>query len=89
VPIERIFSSPEDMPQTGSEVQLTTFTARILESNAEGMPQRVRFVFPTTLESDTRQWLIWQGDRAVPWTPPRVGERLTVGPLPFASALHM
>jgi hypothetical protein len=89
VPIERIFCAPDDMPRAGSEVRLATFTARVLASNAAGMPERVRFVFPTALESDTRQWLIWEGARAVPWTPPRVGERLTVGPLPFAGALRM
>jgi hypothetical protein len=88
IPIERMLCAADRMPRAGSEVRLRTFTARVLESNADGMPQRVRFVFPTPLESPERQWLAWEGNRVVPWTPPREGERMRIAPLSRFEALQ-
>jgi hypothetical protein len=87
VPIERIFCSPEDMPKAGSEVRVPAFTVRVLESNAEGMPKRVRFIFPSTLESAERQWFFWDINRPIPFRPPLAGERVRLAPLSFRSAL--
>jgi hypothetical protein len=86
--MERIFCAPEDMPAAGSERSLGAFTARVLQSNADGMPQRVRFVFPTALESPERQWLSWEQNRVLPWTPPRQGQRVRLVPLSFFRALR-
>jgi hypothetical protein len=88
VPIERIFCAPEDMPRAGREVQLGAFRARVLRSNQAGMPERVRFVFPSALEAPERQWLIWEGNRPVPFSPPPVGRRVRSAPLSFFSALR-
>ena len=88
VPIERIFCSPEDMPKTGAEVRVPAFTARVLESNAEGMPKGVRFIFPSTLESPEPKWFFWDTKRPEPFKPPAVGERVRLAPLSFRGALR-
>jgi hypothetical protein len=88
VPIERIFCTPEDAPRLGSEVRLAAFSARVLASTVDGMPQRVRFVFPTALEAEGRQWLTWQDNRVVPWQPPAIGARVRLAPLVFLTALR-
>jgi hypothetical protein len=88
VPIERIFCAAEDMPRAGQEVQLKAFKARVLRSNQAGMPDRVRFVFPSALEAPERQWLIWDGNRPVAFSPPPIGQRVRSAPLSFFTALR-
>jgi hypothetical protein len=88
VVMERVFCAAEDMPVADSERSLGAFTARVLQSNADGMPRRVRFVFPTPLESPQRQWLSWEQNRVVPWIPPRQGQRVSLTPLSFFRALR-
>lgn len=87
-PIERIFCDPDHMPRAGAQVRLGAFTAHILRSNADGMPERVRFTFPSTLEAADRQWLTWQGHTPAAWSPPPIGGRVRLAPLPFFSALR-
>jgi hypothetical protein len=87
-PVERLFCAPERMPRAGSEVRLQAFAASVLQSDAHGMPRRVRFRFPTVLESAERQWLAWVGNRVVPWTPPQQGQRVRVAPLALGRALQ-
>jgi hypothetical protein len=85
--MERIFCRPEDMPRAGSEVRLPAFTARVLTSTPEGLPKRVRFVFPSPLEAPERKWLVWEGTQVVPWRPPAVGAGAELAPLSFMRAL--
>jgi hypothetical protein len=88
VPIERIFCAVADLPRTAQEVRLGAFTARVLSSTPDGLPKRVRFTFPTALESSERQWLSWDQNRVVPWTPPALGQRVSLPPLSFIAALR-
>ncbi|HTU57451.1 MAG TPA: hypothetical protein VMF89_03440 [Polyangiales bacterium] len=85
--IERVFCRTEQMPRAGSEVRLPSFTARVLSSTPEGMPQRVRFIFPTALEDPARKWLVWRDKRVVPWQPPTLGAREEIAPISFMRAL--
>lgn len=86
-PVERIFCNVEDMPKAGDEVRFQRMTVRVLENNARGMPQKVRFELPTPLESAERVWLTWQGDHPVRWTPPAIGQRVRIAPLDMLKAM--
>jgi hypothetical protein len=86
-PIERIFCAKRDLPQAGSERALAAMHVSVLETNREGSPTRVRFRFPTPLESPERQWLVWRGRGPTPWQPPALGQRVALPALSIASAL--
>lgn len=88
-PLERLACSADAMPRTGRVIRARAVTATVLESTADGRPRRVRFSFPTPLESPERQWLVWQPGGPVPWHPPRVGARARLAPLPFHRALPL
>jgi hypothetical protein len=62
-------------------------TIRVLSSTADGLPERVRFTFASSLESNQLRWLVWQGTRLVPFEPPRVGRRVRLSPLAMVRAL--
>jgi hypothetical protein len=86
-PIERLSCGPDGMPRVGSNIRVRGLTVQVLESTADGRPQRVRFAFPTQLEAPERQWLVWREGGPAAWRPPRLGERSTLAPLPFQRAL--
>jgi hypothetical protein len=73
-PIERAFSAPEEMPRAGEERRARGLRARVLASNASGMPERVRFQFDSTLEDPERIWLRWQPKGPIDWQPPAIGQ---------------
>jgi len=89
VPLERIFCAPEDLPRAGTEIGVRNLTIRVLSSTPDGRPERVRFTFPTALESHERQWLMWRGTAPLALQPPRLGERVRVGPLSVVGALPL
>jgi hypothetical protein len=81
VPLERIFCALEELPKLGTQVRLRDFTAHVIGSTPEGLPQRVRFTFPDAVDAQPRQWLIWQGSGPVPFQPPKIGERVRLAGL--------
>lgn len=86
-PIERIFCAPDDMPKLGNEVRQRDFAARVESGTETGMPERVRFSFPTALEGAERQWLVWQGKRPVAFVPPAIGARVRLAAMSPLEAL--
>jgi hypothetical protein len=86
-PFERIFCSRDALPQKGEKRLLHNLTVHVVESTADNRPRVADFIFPTPLESPERKWLIWQGKKAVPWTPPEIGKRLRVAPIPVFKAM--
>jgi hypothetical protein len=85
LPVERGCVERSLLPHLGEQRALGDMRAQVLEVNAEGRPLRVRF----DLEPQARQWLIWEGTRAVPWTLPAVGERVVLPALTPWKALPM
>jgi hypothetical protein len=81
VPFERLFSAREDMPRRGDTRACRNLRATVIDETASGLPARVRFEFPTALESGDRTWLVWLGRRPAPWRPPRRGERQSLEPV--------
>lgn len=89
VPFERIFGVVAELPQPDDERVLHNLTVRVLESGHDGRPTRVRFTFPTPLESHERSWLRWQGTAPVAFEPPPVGGRLRIAAQSSLAALPM
>ena len=74
-PAERIARDPREEPFEAGDVETTDiFTARVIEVDARGAPLRVRFEFIAPLEDPRFLWLRLDGARALPWTPPNIGE---------------
>jgi hypothetical protein len=88
IPFERILSNPRDAPRAGAEIEFTNLHVSVLQTNERHMPSRVRFRFPSRLESPERKWLVWQGTRPMPWRPPSIGERVSLPALSVFTALR-
>jgi hypothetical protein len=74
-PIESTVSRPiTGVPRLGDRVDLKNMRVYVLEEADNGMPKRVRFEFPTQLESPERIWYTWKGIDLEPWRPPTQGE---------------
>ncbi len=81
-PGERGFRS-EDFPMTrGQRINLTGLTVEVAEVTVDGRPTEVIFRFAKPLDDPSLRLLEWRGQgssgRYVPFTPPRVGETLTL-----------
>jgi hypothetical protein len=92
MPIERVFCAARDMPRPTPAGQADARSQRdlrivVMESNDSGMPSRVRFQFPTPLESSERAFFVWQGTRPVRWQPPALRQTITLPPRNFASSM--
>jgi hypothetical protein len=73
--LERIVRDPSGEPFAPGDVEVTDhFSARVLQVDKHGAPQRVRFRFVSPLEDAQWLWMRFERARAVPWTPPRLHE---------------
>jgi hypothetical protein len=70
--LDELFRTPERALRVGDVVTLTGMRAKVLSVTPDGRPSRVAF---TSL-----RWLQYRGGRFVPFTPPAVGERVTLRP---------
>jgi hypothetical protein len=91
--IERFFTSPGWSARVGEERRVGPASCNheplrvtVLAVDARGWPTRVRFGFEEPLEATRYAWRSWQGQRAVPWKPPGVGERVALPGLSLATA---
>jgi hypothetical protein len=66
--------------QTGQTVTIARMTATVLSVTADQRPERVSFRFETPLEDSSLRWLCWQNGEYLPWTPPAVGDEVTLEP---------
>jgi hypothetical protein len=75
---DRIFRNELHPLQVGEQVHLARMTATILAVTDDGRPQTVAFRFATPLEALSLRWLRFQAGEYVPWSPPSVGEDVTL-----------
>ncbi len=61
----------------GEQVYLARMTATVLTIEDE-RPKNVGFSFETPLEDESLRWVQFQAGEYVPWTPPAVGEEVTL-----------
>ena len=84
-PLERIFSTVEQLPQLGETLELDRLSVSVHERDAEGHPTRVHFHFPSALEFPDRLWYVWNGTAPQPWHPPTLGASEALAPLSLRS----
>ncbi|MBI2388542.1 MAG: hypothetical protein HYV09_02900 [Deltaproteobacteria bacterium] len=61
----------------GEVVKLSDLTVEIIEVNADGVPTVVCFSFARPLENEAFRWMQWKDQTLAPFTPPKVGERVS------------
>ena len=76
---DRLLRNERHPLQVGEQVHLARMTATILAVE-DGRPTRVAFRFETPLEDSSLRWLRFRAGEFVPWTPPDVGEEVTLKP---------
>jgi hypothetical protein len=75
---DRIFCNEQFPLRVGDQVQLARMTATVLAVTDDGRPQAVAFRFAAPLEAPSLRWLCFQAGEYVPWSPPSVGEEVTL-----------
>ena len=75
---DRLFRNEQHPLQLGEKVHLARMTATVLEVTEDGRPLLVAFRFETPLEDSSLRWLRFHEGDFVPWTPPKVGEEVTL-----------
>jgi hypothetical protein len=86
-PFERLFCDASDLPRASTQREVNDMRVSVLETDRQGLPIRVRFAFPSTLESPERLWFVWQGIGPVRWQPPAMGQRVTLPALSLVELL--
>ena len=77
---DRLLRNEHNPLQTGETVTIARMTATVLSVTEDQRPERVSFRFATPLEDPSLRWLCWQNGEYVPWTPPLVGDEVTLEP---------
>jgi hypothetical protein len=67
----------------GQKVELTGMTAEVTDLTKDGRPAEAAFTFSVPLEDPSLRWLAWGNPGYTPFTPPPVGETITL-PIPHA-----
>lgn len=80
---ERMLRSIHRPFAVGEEIELTGLRVTVEALTKDGRPAQVRFRFRRPLEDPHFLWAKWDGDRFVPYRPPRVGapDKLPAYPL--------
>ena len=86
-PIEAtVLHGGKGVPRAGAVIQVANMRVQVLSATTDGMPERVRFEFPNSLESPDRLWLSWRHGRLAGWAPPVRGTSVALEPVnPFTS----
>ena len=71
---DRIFRSSRYPFQLGEKVELTGFTAEVLEMTSDNRPGKVRFTFDVPLEDASLRWFQCRDKEFTPFTPPAIGQ---------------
>jgi hypothetical protein len=77
-PLDRVFRSERREMALGHRVSLTGMTAEVTEVTPDGRPAEVAFHFDVPLEDDSLIWLCDRGGIFEPFTPPAMGQAVTI-----------
>jgi hypothetical protein len=80
---DRVFRSDRYPMTLGEKVQLSDMSITISELRPEGNPAAAVFAFREPLESPRHVWLAWDQNGCRSFSPPRVGETVTLGAIDF------
>jgi hypothetical protein len=76
---DRLFRNEQYPLKAGDHVHLARMTATVLTIEND-RPKVVAFRFEVPLEDASLRWVRFQAGEFVPWTPPPVGDAVTLGP---------
>ncbi len=85
--LDRIFRNEFHAIPVGGRVELSGMTAEVQSLTADGRPNVVRFRFDVPLESPSLRWLCFHHGGFESFTPPAVGESITI-PFDWRAALR-
>jgi hypothetical protein len=80
---DSVFRGPGHPLAIGERVVLAGLVVEVLALTADGRPAAAAFHFALPLEAPALRWFAWQGGVFVPFTPPAVGQTLSVPALPW------
>jgi hypothetical protein len=83
---DRVFRSSRYPLALGEAIRLSDMTATVTELRADGNPAAVEFTFRKPLESSDYLWMRWDQHDCETFSPPRLGETIT---LPAIDALKL
>jgi hypothetical protein len=83
-PFDDVFRGPSHLLTKGEVIRLTGMTAEITDVLPDGRPAAVEFRFPVPLTDPSLRWLQWKDNQYESFTPPAVGERVTIPGSPIA-----
>ena len=78
---EQMTRSPTLPFAAGDSVSLTDMSVKVLSVNEAGRAMSAEFRFKVPLEDPTLLWMHFNAGSLEPWTPPGLGERVTLPPL--------
>ncbi len=84
---ETMLRSPRHPLLLGEKVELTGLTITITALTPDSRPAEAQFDFDRPLEDPSLYWARWDRLRYVPFVLPKVGERITLGPIDLLDAL--
>jgi len=74
----RLFRDPRRPLAPGARVELSDLSVEIAASTGDGRPAEMIFRFAVPPEDPSLVWVAWQDGRYVPFTPPAIGDTVTV-----------
>ncbi len=78
-PTTRLFRDEANDLHPGDRISVPDCEITVLNiAGQHDGPTRVRFRFSSPLSDKHRDWRIWQRGRYVPWTPPEIGDTVTI-----------
>ena len=85
----RLFRSARDPLRVGDVVEMERMRVEVVGVDKAGQPTELLFRFAVPLEDPSLVWMTWEGRGYVPFTPPAVGETVSLPPPPSPTALSM
>ena len=84
---ERMLRDPSRAMPPGTTVQLSGIKIEVLSALPDGRPAEARFRFDVPLEDASISWMQWKDIRYVPFTPPAIGQSITLESVDYLAAL--
>lgn len=76
--LDALFRDPKATFRKGDRVELSGMTVEVLDTTSQGRALEAAFIFPVPLEDPSLRWMQHGPDGLVPFTPPPVGESVTL-----------
>jgi hypothetical protein len=83
---DRLYRSEDHPMSLGERVELGGLNVEVTALTDDGRPAEAVFRFTMPLEDPSLRWLVWEDGEFVHWTPPDIGETVSL-PAPVPSLL--